>query len=145
MDGLGGGSFLPAQEHMQPRAHFLGEHTPHRHIHTPLYTTPIYTTTAWKLVPMGFTSASLIAQQRAEVIQITTGCRELDTILEGGVETGSITELYGEYRCGKTQLSHTLCVTCQLPVDMGGAEGKALFIDTEGTFRPQRLAQIAER
>lgn len=94
---------------------------------------------------MGFTSASLIAQQRAEVIQITTGCRELDTILEGGVETGSITELYGEYRCGKTQLSHTLCVTCQLPVDMGGAEGKALFIDTEGTFRPQRLAQIAER
>ncbi|KAI8463445.1 MAG: DNA recombination and repair protein Rad51 [Monoraphidium minutum] len=53
--------------------------------------------------------------------------------------------MYGEFRSGKTQLSHTLCVTCQLPVDMGGAEGKALFIDTEGTFRPQRLAQIAER
>lgn len=94
---------------------------------------------------MGFTTASIVAEQRGELIQITTGCKELDTILEGGVETGSITELYGEYRCGKTQLSHTLCVTCQLPVDMGGAEGKALFIDTEGTFRPQRLAQIAER
>jgi len=47
--------------------------------------------------------------------------------------------------CGKTQLCHTLCVTCQLPVDQGGAEGKALWIDTEGTFRPARLAQIAER
>eukprot|EP00803_Ostreobium_quekettii_P000361 evm.model.scf_2577.4 EVM.evm.TU.scf_2577.4 scf_2577:20684-21875(-) len=63
----------------------------------------------------------------------------------GGVETGSITEIYGEFRCGKTQLCHTLCVTCQLPTDMGGGEGKALYIDTEGTFRPQRLEQIAER
>lgn len=43
------------------------------------------------------------------------------------------------------QVCHTLCVTCQLPVDMGGGEGKALYIDTEGTFRPQRLVQIAER
>lgn len=63
----------------------------------------------------------------------------------GGLETGSITEIFGEYRCGKTQFCHTLCVTCQLPVDMGGGEGKALYIDTEGTFRPQRLVQIAER
>jgi len=53
--------------------------------------------------------------------------------------------MYGEYRCGKTQLCHTLCVTCQLPVEMGGGEGKAMYIDTEGTFRPQRLSQIAER
>ena len=74
--------------------------------------------------------------------------------------------MYGEFRCGKTQLCHTLCVTCQarpqyssskihqcsylhvkvqLPVDMGGGEGKALYIDTEGTFRPQRLQQIADR
>jgi DNA repair protein RAD51 len=43
------------------------------------------------------------------------------------------------------QICHTLCVTCQLPVDMGGGEGKALYIDTEATFRPQRLVQIAER
>ncbi|KIZ00472.1 putative DNA repair protein RAD51 like protein [Monoraphidium neglectum] len=100
---------------------------------------------AFKIVPMGFTSASIVAEQRGEIITITTGCKELDNILEGGIETGSITELYGEFRCGKTQLSHTLCVTCQLPIDMGGAEGKALFIDTEGTFRPQRLQQIAER
>ena len=63
----------------------------------------------------------------------------------GGLETGSGTELYGEFRTGKTQLCHTLCVTCQLPIDQQGGEGKAMYIDTEGTFRPQRLVQIAER
>ena len=94
---------------------------------------------------MGFTTATVIAQQRAEVILVTTGSKDLDTILEGGIETGSITEIYGEFSSGKTQLCHTLCVTCQLPIDMGGGEGKALYIDTEGTFRPQRLQQIAER
>ena len=61
------------------------------------------------------------------------------------METGSITELFGEFRTGKTQLCHTLCVTCQLPLDSGGGEGKALFVDTEGTFRPERLVAIAER
>jgi hypothetical protein len=63
----------------------------------------------------------------------------------GGIETGSLTEIFGEFRTGKTQLCHTLCVTCQLPLDQGGGEGKALYIDTEGTFRPQRLVTIAER
>jgi DNA repair protein RAD51 len=56
-------------------------------------------------------------------------------LLNGGIETGSITELFGEFRTGKSQLCHTLAVTCQLPIDNGGAEGKCLFIDTEGTFR----------
>ncbi|KAH9292047.1 hypothetical protein KI387_010074 [Taxus chinensis] len=100
---------------------------------------------ASKLVPMGFTSASQLHAQRLEIIQISSGSRDLDKILEGGIETGSITEIYGEFRCGKTQLCHTLCVTCQLPLDQGGGEGKALYIDAEGTFRPQRLLQIAER
>jgi hypothetical protein len=100
---------------------------------------------AWKLVPMGFTTASVVAEQRGDLITVTTGAKELDAILDGGIETGSITEIYGEFRCGKTQLCHTLCVTCQLPIDMGGGEGKALYIDTEGTFRPQRLVQIAQR
>ncbi|KAF4366431.1 hypothetical protein F8388_003669 [Cannabis sativa] len=98
-----------------------------------------------KLVPLGFTSASQLHAQRLEIIQITSGSRELDKVLEGGIETGSITELYGEFRSGKTQLCHTLCVTCQLPLDQGGGEGKAMYIDAEGTFRPQRLLQIAER
>jgi DNA repair protein RAD51 len=69
----------------------------------------------------------------------------LDKLLEGGVETGSITEVFGEFRTGKTQLCHTLCVTCQMAVSEGGAEGKAIYIDTEGSFRPARLQAIAER
>ena len=66
-------------------------------------------------------------------------------LLADGIETGSITEIFGEFRTGKTQLCHQLCVTCQLPLDQGGGEGKALYVDTEGTFRPQRLLAIAER
>nr|XP_043622649.1 DNA repair protein RAD51 homolog [Erigeron canadensis] len=100
---------------------------------------------ASKLVPLGFTSAGQIHAQRQEIIQISSGSKELDKILDGGIETGSITELYGEFRSGKTQLCHTLCVTCQLPLDQGGGEGKAMYIDAEGTFRPQRLLQIADR
>ena len=61
-------------------------------------------------------------------LQITTGSRELDKLLNGGIETGSITEVFGEFRCGKSQMCLTLAVTCQLPIDMGGAEGeKDLF------------------
>ena len=78
-------------------------------------------------------------------LQVTTGSKELDKLLQGGIETGSITELFGEFRTGKSQLCHTLAVTCQLPIDMGGGEGKCLYIDTEGTFRPERLLAIAER
>jgi DNA repair protein RAD51 len=130
---------------------------------------------AAKYVPMGFTSATEFFQERQDLIRISTGSTELDKLLQGssspptprrciraffaslcshtvadvclagGFETGSITELYGEFRTGKTQLCHTLCVTCQLPVDQGGGEGKALYIDTEGCFRPERLKQIAGR
>lgn len=78
-------------------------------------------------------------------MKLSTGSKELDKLLMGGIETGSITELYGEFRTGKTQLCHTLCVTCQLSMDKGGAEAKAIYIDTEGSFRPERLAQIANR
>ena len=100
---------------------------------------------AAKVVPMGFISATEAARNRADVIHLTTGAKELDKILGGGMETGSITEMYGEFRTGKTQLCHTLSVTCQLPLSQGGGEGRALYIDTEGTFRPERLVQIAER
>ena len=64
---------------------------------------------------------------------------------EGGIESQSITEAFGEFRTGKTQLSHTLCVTAQLPRSQGGGEGKVLYIDTENTFRPERIKQIALR
>eukprot|EP00045_Choanoeca_perplexa_P002415 m.24397 g.24397 ORF g.24397 m.24397 type:complete len:335 (-) comp11505_c0_seq1:47-1051(-) len=100
---------------------------------------------ASKLIPMGFTTASEYHQRRQDLINLTTGSKELDTLLQGGIETGSVTEIYGEFRTGKTQLCHTLAVTCQLPIDNGGGEGKCLYIDTEGTFRPERLLAVAER
>jgi DNA repair protein RAD51 len=80
-----------------------------------------------------------------DIIRVTTGSRELDKLLEGGLETGCITEIFGESRAGKSQFCHQLAVTCQLPIAQGGGEGKCLFIDTEGTFRPERLIAIAER
>jgi len=98
-----------------------------------------------KLVPMGFTTASDFYQKRQNVIHLSTGSQELDNLLAGGFETSSITEMFGEFRTGKTQICHTLCVTCQLPKEKGGGEGKAMYIDTEGTFRPERLMDIAER
>ncbi|KAA0163980.1 hypothetical protein FNF27_01370 [Cafeteria roenbergensis] len=100
---------------------------------------------AAKLVDMGFSTAAEYAKAREDVVFVSTGSKELDKLLQGGIETGSITELFGEFRTGKTQLCHTLCVTCQMPLEAGGAEGKALYIDTEGTFRPKRLRSIAER
>ena len=98
-----------------------------------------------KLVPMGFITASEFHTKRSEMVYITTGSSELDKLLGGGMETGAITELFGEFRTGKTQICHTLAVTCQLPVANGGAEGKCLYIDTEGTFRPERLIAVAGR
>eukprot|EP00756_Hemistasia_phaeocysticola_P023071 Hpha_TRINITY_DN15870_c2_g1::TRINITY_DN15870_c2_g1_i1::g.187391::m.187391/K04482/RAD51; DNA repair protein RAD51 len=100
---------------------------------------------AEKVVPLGFITASMQFEARKNQIYVSTGCKALDKLLNGGFETGSITELFGEFRTGKTQLCHTICVTCQLPVGRGGGEGKALYIDTEGTFRPERLRAIAER
>ena len=69
---------------------------------------------AAKLVPMGFTTTTEFHQICSEMIQLTTGSKELDKLLGGGVETGSITEIFGEFRTGKTQLCHTLAVTCQV-------------------------------
>jgi DNA repair protein RAD51 len=97
------------------------------------------------MVAMEFKTAADALEERKAIVTLTTGSVELDKLLEGGIETGSITEVFGEFRTGKTQLCHTLCVTCQMPVTEGGAEGKAIYIDTEGTFRPARLQAIAER
>jgi DNA repair protein RAD51 len=100
---------------------------------------------AQKIIPLGFQLATEVHARRSELVCITTGSKQLDTLLGGGIETGSITELFGEFRTGKSQICHTLAVTCQLPTTMGGGEGKCLYIDTEGTFRPVRLLAVAER
>ncbi|KAL9560385.1 Meiotic recombination protein dmc1 [Mucor atramentarius] len=104
----------------------------------------------------GFVTAKEIAVQREKVVKICTGSKQLDVLLGGGIQTMSLTEVFGEYRTGKTQLAHTLCVQVQLPEADGGANGKAgttittdivrtAYIDTEGTFRPDRIVSIADR
>jgi DNA repair protein RAD51 len=98
-----------------------------------------------QLVSIGFKTASNRLEDMKDQIFLATGSSALDGLLNGGIETGSITEVFGEFRTGKSQLCHTLCVTVQRPIDQGGAEGKAIFVDTEGTFRPQNLVKIAER
>lgn len=77
-----------------------------------------------QMVPMDFKTAADALEDRKSLVTLTTGSTELDKLLEGGVETGSLTEVFGEFRTGKTQLCHTLCVTCQMPISDGGAEGK---------------------
>ncbi|XP_034414523.1 meiotic recombination protein DMC1/LIM15 homolog isoform X2 [Cyclopterus lumpus] len=83
--------------------------------------------------------------KRKQVFNITTGSQEFDKLLGGGIESMAITEAFGEFRTGKTQLSHTFCVTAQLPGEDGYSGGKVIFIDTENTFRPDRLRDIADR
>ncbi|KAG9306089.1 hypothetical protein G9A89_015993 [Geosiphon pyriformis] len=101
--------------------------------------------TASKLQSSSFITATEFCLIRAKVLWISTGSKQLDALLGGGVPTMSLTEAFGEFRTGKTQIAHTLCVAAQLPPSMGGANGKAAFIDTEGTFRPERIKSIAAR
>lgn len=92
---------------------------------------------------MEFVSGADVLKKREQCVKITTGSKELDKLLGGGFETGSITEAYGQYGAGKSQIAHVLAVRCQLPVEKGGAGGACVFIDTENTFRPERIVQIA--
>ncbi|XP_046856493.1 meiotic recombination protein DMC1/LIM15 homolog [Xenia sp. Carnegie-2017] len=100
---------------------------------------------AAKLSTAGFMTALEFSDVRKMCFRISTGSDELDKLLGGGIESMSITEVFGEFRTGKTQLSHTLCVTAQLPGANGYSGGKVIFIDTENTFRPDRLREIADR
>ncbi|WP_457548452.1 DNA repair and recombination protein RadA [Archaeoglobus sp.] len=102
-------------------------------------------TAARKLANLGgFESGEIIFQRRREIGKITTGSNALDTLLGGGIETQSITEFFGEFGSGKTQICHQLAVNVQLPRDKGGLEGSVIVIDTEKTFRPERIIQMAE-
>lgn len=97
------------------------------------------------MLDLGFQDGTEYAKKRENISHITTGSAELNTLLGGkGIESRSITEAFGAYGSGKTQLGSTLAVNVQLPVEKGGANGKCVFIDTEGTFRPARIKQIAE-
>ncbi|MDO8633919.1 MAG: DNA repair and recombination protein RadA [archaeon] len=93
---------------------------------------------------MGFEPAFILAEKRKLVERISTGSKELDSLIGGGVETGSITEVYGKYASGKSQWCFQLCVMTQLPKDKGGLEGGVLYIDSENSFRPERVIQVAK-
>lgn len=100
---------------------------------------------ARSMMNLGFVSGDEFAKRRENISFITTGAQSLNELLGGkGVETGAITEAYGAFGSGKTQLALTLAVNTQLPKDQGGVEGKSVYIDTESTFRPDRIRQIAE-
>jgi len=100
---------------------------------------------ARQMLDLGFQDGLEFAKKRSTINYITTGSKNLDQLLGGkGVESRAITEAFGSYGSGKTQLGLSLAVNVQLPVEKGGANGKCVFIDTEGTFRPSRIKQIAE-
>ena len=100
---------------------------------------------ARNMLDLGFTDGIEYAKKRNNIINISTGSKNFDNLLGGkGVESRAVTEAFGAYGSGKTQLGLTLAVNVQLPLEKGGANGKCVFIDTEGTFRPVRIRQIAE-
>ena len=100
---------------------------------------------ARNMLDLGFMDASEFEKKRKDVHYITSGSKNIDNLLGGkGIESKSITEVFGAFGSGKTQLALSLAVNVQLPKSNGGANGKAVYIDTEGTFRPERIKQFAE-
>ncbi|MCX6815347.1 MAG: DNA repair and recombination protein RadA [Candidatus Aenigmarchaeota archaeon] len=97
------------------------------------------------MLDMGFRSAADLMERRKEVGRIATGSKALDALIGGGVETQAITEAFGMFGSGKSQIGFQLAVNVQLPKEKGGLNGKCVFIDTESTFRPERIIEIAEK
>ncbi|NOZ82307.1 MAG: DNA repair and recombination protein RadA [Euryarchaeota archaeon] len=93
---------------------------------------------------MGFMTGMEVLEKRKTMRKITTGSSALDELLGGGIETQAITEFFGEFGSGKTQICHQLVVNVQMPEEEGGLGKNALYIDTENTFRPERVIQMAE-
>jgi len=96
------------------------------------------------MMGIGFESGEDLLKKREQVIKISTGSKAFDAMLGGGVETGALTEMYGAYGSGKTSVAHQLAVNVQLPKEKGGADGIAVWIDTEGTLRPEYLVKLAK-
>jgi DNA repair protein RadA len=93
---------------------------------------------------MGFESGDELLRKRESIVKITTRSKNFDKLLGGGFESGSISECFGEFGSSKSQIAHALAVNVQLPKEKGGAEGTAIFIDGESTFRPERIMQMAK-
>ncbi|MDO9517554.1 MAG: DNA repair and recombination protein RadA [Methanosarcinaceae archaeon] len=92
----------------------------------------------------GFETGDMVLERRKLVGKLSTGCVEFDEMMGGGIESQSITEMYGEFGSGKTQVAHQLAVNVQLPREKGGSNGSVIMIDTENTFRPERIKQMVQ-
>ena len=95
-------------------------------------------------IGISFIRADELFKMRKNVLRLTTGSKVLDKLVDGGLETQTITEFYGEYGSGKSQMCHQLCVNVQLPPERGGLNGGALYVDTENTFRLERIVQMSK-
>ncbi len=91
-----------------------------------------------------FETGEQILERRKDVTKLSTGSKNLDNLLGGGLETQSITEFFGEFGSGKTQIMHQLAVNCTRPIEEGGFNSDVLIIDTENTFRPERIIQMSK-
>lgn len=92
----------------------------------------------------GFETGDVILERRKSVAKLTTCSKAFDELLGGGLETQAITECFGEFGSGKSQLAHQLAVNVTRGEDEGGLDGDTVWIDTESTFRPERIRQMAE-
>lgn len=99
--------------------------------------------TARSSISLSFVRVDEMLKKRQNVLRLTTGSKKIDDLLGGGLETQTITEFYGEYGSGKSQLAHQICVNVQLPPEKGGLSGGALYVDTENTFRTERIIQMS--
>lgn len=93
---------------------------------------------------VSFIRADELLKMRQNVLRLTTGSKTMNELIGGGIETQTITEFYGEYGSGKSQMCHQLCVNVQLPTEKGGLNSGALYIDTENTFRTERIVQMSQ-
>src|SRR2546427_1465111 len=96
-----------------------------------------------KVIDKEFVTAEAALEKRKTMHRCSTGSKALDELLLGGIETQAVTEFYGEFGSGKSQICHTLCATAAQPTGSCGLAGGIIYIDTEGTFRPERVEQIA--
>jgi DNA repair protein RadA len=95
-------------------------------------------------ITVDFSTGWEVYEKRQNIGRITTGSKNLDDLLGGGIETQALSEFFGKFSSGKSQVGFQLSINVQLPKEKGGLGGKAVFIDTEGTFRPDRIKQMAE-
>jgi DNA repair protein RadA len=93
----------------------------------------------------GFETGDEIYERRKKALKLTTGSKAFDQLMGGGIETGAITEMFGEFGSGKTQIAFQLCINAQLPTEKGGLNGHVVFIDTENTFRRSALSSLRSR